>query len=300
MYRNLLNILIVLTGLSLSMCRPARTISANDNLPEIHDLAELPALQKAVYVAPDGSKQVLSYEPSVETDIDDEPVMMDAMAVVPTGVARSAATASNGPCDASGCPDHCLFDGKKRLNAKTTISSKPLKTYATVKSFLTRFADHHPDTDMPAIIAGSDGRVDLEDFNAEIKKAWLFCYSKESDEDYHLVIGSLADKDDPNNRFMIVEVSGLPSSTAASRATLETVQTDFKSLKGTPNTCSSGYIWFGDGNQPVKIYVKGSVYWDTEHWNKNLGHIGAHGPASLGDRLTTVWEIHPITKIKKL
>lgn len=295
----LLRFCLIICCTTLIMCRPARTVSATDNLPEIHDLAQLPALQKAVYVDPAGNKQVLSFEPSVEADLDDESPVMDALAVMPSGAA-GAATTTNGPCSASGCPDHCRFDGKKRVDAKTTISTNPNKKYATVKSFLSSFADHHPDADMPAIIAGSDGRVALEDFNAEIKKAWLFCYSKESDEDYHLVIGSKADRDDPDNRFMIVEVSGLPVPSADSRSTLETVQNDFTTLKGTPNTCSSGYIWFGDGNQPIKITVKGSVYWDTEHWNKNLGHIGAHGPASLADRLTTVWEIHPITKIKKL
>ncbi len=299
MYRTLLNLLLIISCMPFALCHPARVVSTTENLPEIHDLSQLPALQKAVYVSPTGEKQVLSFEPSTETDLEEESVPEDGLSVPPSGAAGSGA-ATNKPCDASGCPDNCRFDGKRRVEAKTTISQGSLKTYASVKSFLTRFADHHPDEDMPAIINGADGRVPLEDFNAEIKKAWLFCYAKESDEDYHLVIGNLADKNDPNNRFMIVEVSGLPAPAADAHNTLETVQNDFTILKATPNTCSSGYIWFGDGNQPIKISVKGSVYWDTEHWHKNLNKIGAHGPESLKDQLTTVWEIHPITKLKKL
>lgn len=107
----------------------------------------------------------------------------------------------------------------------------------------------------------------------------------------------------PRNRFIIVEVSGLPKASlagsAATRPVLSKVQEDFFAItKGT--VCRGGYIWFDEGNAPKRIRVEGSIYWDTEHWSDRNNAPNHHGPKILADRLNTVWEIHPITKIKEI
>lgn len=277
--------------ITLSSCRGTRPAVAK-KLPVISDLNELPEKKKAVYHSASGNKYILSYQSKADEENEDRMPVGDSIA------SRTAAAAhENKNCDAHGCPDHCEFDGKKRSDAKTSISNGALKTYRTVKHFLEDFADKHPDKDMKAVVGNSNGRVQLEDFNAVIKKAWLFCYAKESDEDFHLVIGNTRNKNAAGNRFIIVEIGGLPKSGTAIN-TLSKVQQDFFALIG-GSVCSGGYIWFDEGNAPRKISVKGSIYWDTEHWSQAKNKPNHHGPDELEDRLTTVWEIHPITEIKE-
>ena len=139
----------------------------------------------------------------------------------------------------------------------------------------------------------------MEDFNVTITKAWLFCFAKESDEDYHLVIGTKKNINDPNNRFIIVEIGGLPEKQGDDRTKLIEAQNEFFKIVGDA-VCESGYFWFDDGNDPIPITVSGSIYWDIEHWSKKKESIGTHGPSELRDRLTTVWEIHPVTSFKEL
>lgn len=261
-------------------------------LPTITDLSKLQELKKAIYQAPNGKSYVLSYEADDNTSESDE-VPVDTGAFL-----NSKSASDNKNCDAVGCPKNCNFDGKKRADAKTTISNGPLIKYENVSGFLSSFADKHPDTDMNEVINGSDERVELEDFNVEIKKAWLFCFAKETDEDYHLVVGTLKNIDDPKNRFMIIEISGLPE-TGEDRQLLKEVQNDFFSIIG-DRICTGGYYWYDEGKSPIQITFSGSVYWDTEHWGKNTNEMGKHGPESLRDRLTTVWELHPVTMIKEI
>ena len=284
-------IIFCLLSLLVSKCKTIKSTSANRNLPVITDLNQLPDVQEAIFKTPSGASYILNYEkaPPDETN-NPQPILADSGIAVTTSPANSN-------CDATGCPDNCNFDGKKRAGAKTTISNGSLKRYRTVKHFLTQFADLHPDADMPAIIDGSSDRVPLEDFNATIKKAWLFCYAKESDEDFHLVIGNTRNINASGNRFIIVEVGGLPK-TGEARANFSKVQKDFFDIIGGV-VCSGGYIWFNKGKDPIPITVSGSIYWDTEHWSKAHNEIGKHGPDTLKSRLTTVWEIHPITAIRK-
>ena len=284
-------IIFCLLSLLVSKCKTIKSTSATRNLPVITDLNQLPDVQEAIFKTASGDKYILNYEKASpdETDI--------TTRTFADSSTTSTASPANSNCDAPGCPDNCNFDGKRRADAKTTISTGTLKIYRTVRHFLTAFADLHPDADMPAIIDGSSGRVPLEDFNATIKKAWLFCYAKESDEDFHLVIGNTRNINASGNRFIIVEVGGLPK-TGEARANLAQVQKDFFDIIGGV-VCSGGYIWFNKGKDPIPITVSGSIYWDTEHWSKAHNEIGKHGPDTLKPRLTTVWEIHPITAIGK-
>lgn len=287
-----MKIIYTLLGVALFFLFACSSKPAESNLTVITDLGQLPTLKKAIYQTPTGEQFVMSYEKSSEFEQDD--------LVLSAGSNKSfVAAKDNKNCDATGCPDNCNFDGKRRASAKTVISKGEEKTYKNVTEFLSKFADKNPDVDMPTQINGSDERIPLEDFNATITKAYLFCYAKETDEDYHLVIGTLSDKNDPKNRFMIVEISGLPEKTGVTRTVLTKAQNNFFSIVGS-KVCVSGYFWFGDGNDPIPITVSGSIYWDTEHWSTKNNAIGKHGPESLSKKLTTVWEIHPITYIKKL
>ncbi len=290
--------LLILLLLAAGSCKTAKYAG----LPVITDLNQLPAVpnQKAVYQTPSGKKYIINRKPAPVDEVEDTTSALPFNSKVLASAANTLEPfmLPNSNCDAIGCPDHCNFDGVRRKEAKTSISTGTHKTYTNVNKFLTTFADLHPDRDMPALVGSSNGRVPLEDFNATITTAWLFCFAKESDEDYHLVIGNKKNINDPANRFIIVEISGLPSAPGNARTVLSQAQTDFFAITEGA-VCESGYFWFDDGNDPVKIKVTGSVYWDKEHWSTTNNRINAHGPTELRPRLTTVWELHPITGIQE-
>jgi hypothetical protein len=88
------------------------------------------------------------------------------------------------------------------------------------------------------------------------------------------------------------EISGIP---ASGQQEIVKARQDFIAAMNLDDTkCMSNYVVFL--SPPVEISIEGPVFFDTEH------AAGAVGPTYQGIKLKpkTAWEIHPITKFKRL
>jgi hypothetical protein len=176
--------------------------------------------------------------------------------------------------------DH--FKGKDRKAAKTSIAESAVEEFSDL---VTLRSSLPPDDDMladPDISKAEDNqRVTRERRNVHLR-AFLLAAAKESDNDFHLILGVGPDAD-PDG-LMNSEVSGLPTG-GPFGARLKEVRDSFKAqiAGGLPGRT---YDIF---DPPIPVEVTGSLFFDLDH------PAGAVGPGRL--KPSTAWEIHPITKI---
>jgi len=199
----------------------------------------------------------------------DEPVEMEPHAL--TAAAR-AAGADN-------------YSGTARKAAKLSIASGDPQNYADLAAILDSLI---PDAQMRAMNISKEansGRLPQEQ-GAVIVKAYLYAASKESDNDFHCIVGS--DPGQPT-RFMNVEVSALPPSSWPSFATLTAARNEFKAFFTSSGDAlpTSGYEKY---DPPIPIQVTGSLFFDVDHVPPAVGPTGM--------KPQTAWEIHPVSDIQ--
>jgi hypothetical protein len=120
-----------------------------------------------------------------------------------------------------------------------------------------------------------------ENKKVTLTNAYLVAYARESDNDYHLIITNAG-----GTRFFNVELSGLPSTNAASYQKLRAARNYFDENLGAPSC--GGYVFF---DTPLRIKkLTGSLFFDTDH------PAGAVGPQ--GYKPERAWEIHPVSTIE--
>jgi len=188
------------------------------------------------------------------------------------------------PCDGES------FDGTDRKASKIKPSTAAVEDFENLSDFIDTLAS---DDDMgvnhtPAIGTGATStRVTEEKRNVHIASAWLYTFSREGDEDFHVIIGTTNDKETAT--FFNAEISGLPGNSASAFAALNEARTTFKDFFGLTQ-CSSGYT-ADMMDEPQEIEITGSPFFDKLHFQ---GH-GSIGPSYA--RSSSYWEIHPITEI---
>ncbi len=196
-----------------------------------------------------------------------------------------AAGKKNKPCDGD------QFDGNDRKAAKLSIATAASEDFTDLGGLIATLPTDASmgTTHTPAISTGStSNRVTEEKRNAHVQTVWIYTFTREADEDYHVIIGTSATRS--KAKFMNMEISGLPSSTVSSFAKLQKVRDDFESFFGLHGKCISGYAKDLLDN-PVKVEVTGSLFFDKLHFDQKA----AIGPAEA--RSSSYWEIHPVTSI---
>lgn len=175
------------------------------------------------------------------------------------------------------CTDS-TFAGSARKAAKTSIVTAKTEDLATVSALIKTLTT---DAVMRTKVTSSSKRVADENRNVRLlKDTYLYAFKKESDNDYHVIIG---DNIDPKKAtYFNAEVSGLP---VPVDKRFQTVRAAFE--KQFVQVCNSNYAIFSAN--PIKITIEGSVFFDVDH---KPGQIGPAGFQPL-----TTWEIHPISKI---
>lgn len=175
------------------------------------------------------------------------------------------------------------FSGTDRKKCKISIATAAVQT----KSFTAFIAALPSDDAMMAnpniTRAATNPRVAEENHNISLTNIFLFALKRESDNDYHLIVGN------KNHVFFNVEISGLPPKTSASFQKLSSARAAVDAFFGGARCNTGGYNLFAQG---IKIQLTGSTFYDIDH------PPGTVGPA--GFRPNTAWEIHPITDIKFL
>ena len=180
------------------------------------------------------------------------------------------------------------FAGVKRAAAKTSVSEQPTTEYETLEKLLgdlpgdEAMRNHQP----PIATSPSSGRVAEEDRNVTVR-AWLYALKKEKDNDFHLIIGT-----DPNAnaiQYLTAEISGLPND-PATRMQLAVPRQALKDfLHEKHKTVGDRFVRI---SPPVPVVVSGSLFFDIHH---SVGEVGVKtAPKRIP---TTVWEIHPVTRI---
>jgi hypothetical protein len=127
-------------------------------------------------------------------------------------------------------------------------------------------------------------RVQEEKRNVRLR-AWIYAASRESDSDFHLIVGR---KSGESRLFMTMEVSGLPATNASSRATIEKVRNAYKAffVGALPGL---GYDFY---QPPIPVEIGGSLFFDITHVTG-----GRPGPPDLRGDMPVVWEVHPVTHL---
>jgi hypothetical protein len=171
-----------------------------------------------------------------------------------------------------------IFTGKARSKPKLTIVTASFEEFETVSALIKSLAK---ESIIRPKVAGNNNRISLEKRNVRLlKDTYLFAFKKESDNDYHVIIGD--HKDPKKATFLNAEISGLANATDKRlRLVRQTFETQFVQV------CNSAYAVFA--KNPIKIQIEGSLFYDIDH---KAGQIGPKG-----FRPTTTWEIHPISKI---
>jgi hypothetical protein len=174
-----------------------------------------------------------------------------------------------------------IFHGNDRKAAKLSLVTAGLESFTSLTAFLNTL---RPDDEMinngSISMSATNKRVAAEKRNIKLTNVFLFAIKRESDNDYHLIIG------DQNNNYFNIECSGLPGSSASAFATIKKVRKQVEDFFG--ELCKTQYAVFENGLKLVE--VKGSLFYDIDH------KPGVVGPE--GRRPKTAWEIHPISNIK--
>ena len=254
--------------LALSCLLPVFTFAQTDTIARFDE--QQTAL--AVFKGPDG----IFYTIEMSDDVEEDSFSLESAAR--RGSLNSCVTAQ--------------FTGVMRRAVKTTPQPGWAKSYKTLDDlFATLPSDSAMIHRVPKIDrSASSKRVAEEQRNVRLKKVWLFAAFRESDNDFHLIIGN-HQRPDSATIMMNVEVSGLPERRSIPRRyykRLLKTRTDFIKIFG-DTQCRRSFR-FKDKGAPVEI--KGSLFFDIHHASTGTGS-GKLRPSS-------VWEIHPITGIKWL
>lgn len=178
------------------------------------------------------------------------------------------------------CSD--AFSGSARAVAKTSFASVSYGTYAGINAMR---AVLQTDTYMRSLgITNSSPRVSEENRNRNITTSYLYAIARESDEDFHMIIG---DASSAAGNLLNCEASGNPVSSQSSYAAINAVRNYLKTYFGKDFCGQSGYTKFTPAI-PITL-LKGSLFFDVDH------AAGTVGP--LGLRPNTAWEMHPIHDI---
>ena len=279
-------VLILLCAYCIASCRSTGKISRSKaaGLDTITDMNLLESKKRAIYQNKKGEQFIMHYEPdpgdSAEQKKDTLPLAVTRYRKT-VGVAAERIVVTLKPvnkrCDSE------YFDGSYRKEQKLSESHSSLQQYATITSLKNTL---QADAFMATIITTSSApRTAEEDRYVRVKTAYLYCYSKQTDEDFHVIIGNTKTAS-ATTKYFNVEISGLPPDASPAFADIQAARSSFLAIADT-HLCSSGYYFF---ETPLKIELKGSLFFDKEHFGDDIG------PASA--RPTSAWEIHPVTYLR--
>lgn len=181
------------------------------------------------------------------------------------------------------CSDE-RFAGHDRKASKTVIVQAKIEGFNTIPSLLKTLPsdDEMRGYDPPISKAMDSERVEEEQRNVTVRTAYIFLLYRESDNDYHIIIGS--NPDTSRAVLMNIEVSGLPDQSSPDYQALKEVRKSILDKFG--KICSSKKFCF---DHPVKISVTGSLFYDVDHKPGIVGYKNC--------KPKTAWEIHPVTQI---
>ena len=183
------------------------------------------------------------------------------------------------------------FGGKARKAAKLSISAAKTENVKDVKDLVKSLvSDAKMIAHKPTITtATTSKRVKEEERNVHVT-AFMYAASRESDNDFHLIIGR--DPKAAPETYMTMELSGLPPAGSSSFKQLKAARDAFKMFFKTKMGGKLPLMTYDFYHPPIPVQIDGSLFFDMTH-----AKPPHPGPPSLKSRMPTIWEVHPITKI---
>ncbi len=181
------------------------------------------------------------------------------------------------------------FAGAARKAAKTSFAAAPVESFtapgALLDTILQGVDPSANDQAMRQNVNARSPRAPEEQRNGTVT-AFLYATKKETDNDFHLLIG-----DNPNGgdgRVMTAEVSGLPNPDDGLTPQFQKVRDAYKAFFADTGQAlpDERYVRF---SPPVPITITGSIFFDVDH---KIGEV--HSGTIVPE---TVWEIHPVSDI---
>jgi hypothetical protein len=182
------------------------------------------------------------------------------------------------------------FAGTSRKAAKLSVADAKTEKFADVAALIATVTAHNVMKAKKISTDAKSNRVAEEKRNVRLE-AFIYAASVEKDNDYHLIVGRDPDAGAPV--YMTMELSGLPASNVKSFAALKAARDAFKKFFDKVfdgNLPGKSYDFY---DPPIRIQVEGSLFWDVNHATG-----GRPGPQSLRPNIPTIWEVHPISKLK--
>ena len=179
------------------------------------------------------------------------------------------------------------FKGTARKAAKLSIAKAPVEAFKDLRTLVKSLALDATMASLkpPITTTATSDRVSQEKRNIRVK-AFLYAASRESDNDFHLIVG--ADPKTSPEVYMTMELSGLPPKSAKAHAKLKAARDAYSTFFG-GNLPGLTYDFY---QPPIPIQVEGSLFFDVTHATGQRP-----GPPSLKSRMPTIWEVHPISSI---
>jgi hypothetical protein len=175
------------------------------------------------------------------------------------------------------------FAGTDRRDPKTSVATGALESYPAIAALRSSFPTDQFMRGLGITRAPDSERTSEEQHNVTVG-AYIYAASKESDNDFHLIVGDKGCA--VGGCFINVEVSGLPQQQGNPNfQTLSAVRTKFLTYLN-QHQPSRGYEKFAP---PIAVTLTGSIFFDVDH------PAGTVGPVGL--KPSSAWEIHPLTDI---
>jgi hypothetical protein len=177
------------------------------------------------------------------------------------------------------------FLGSDRKVAKLSIVAGAAEDFDDIKSLIDSLAGEDEMVNhTPKITHDTKSKRVHEEKRNVLVRAWIYAASRESDNDFHLIVGREPGK---SRMFITMEVSGLPPASASSRAKLEKVRDAYEAFfTALPGL---GYDFY---KPPVPVEIGGSLFFDITHFTG-----GRPGPKDLRGDMPVIWEVHPVTHL---
>ncbi len=184
------------------------------------------------------------------------------------------------------------FGGTARKAAKLSISAANLENFKDLKDLIKSLtADDKMIAHNPKITkTATSKRVKEEERNIRVK-AFMYAASREDDNDFHLIIGR-SPKTTPE-MYMTMELSGLPPKSSDSFAKLNAARDAFKKFFKINLAGKLPGLKYDFYDPPIAVEIDGSLFFDINH-----AKPPHPGPPSLKNKMPTIWEVHPISRIK--
>lgn len=246
----------------------------------IRRLDQLNANDTAVFLAPNGQCYMVFDEPLSEETND--------TLNTETFARKAAGAIENEKCDG------LVFDGEDRRDCKITFATATQENYNTLPQLLQTLTKDDDVGKKITTTGPTSKRIDLEKRNVTVQKAWLYTFCRQTDEDYHLIIGSSPDIS--KAKFLNIEISGLPKTPGTHYNKIVKARKQFFDFFGYGyNDCVVKSYTVKFKNKPIPVSVSGSLFFDKLHY-KQQGQIGPGWIREYGAKIT-YWEIHPISDI---